>query len=385
MIKGFQNASVVFPTGVKKSNLVFQNGKIQGYGEEEGLISLPEGIYVAPGFIDEHIHGANGADVMDGKESSLDTMSKALVQEGVTSFLATTMTESMENIEKALVNVREYQKKEAPGARIIGVHLEGPFISPTFKGAQALEFIRKPNVEELDRLVKLSGNSIREVTFAYERDENGAFLEYCKNHDIVASLGHSDCPGPLAIQGFRSGVHCITHLYNAQRRFHHRDVGVTGAALLTDGVKTELIADFHHSCKEAVEFVFKNKKREDIVLISDSTEAKYLPEGAEAHLGSQKIFVSNGVALLEDGTIAGSILHLDQALRNVALLAQGYTFADLINLVSLNPAKNLGLEKEIGSLEIGKRADCVLLDSSFEVLMSIRDGKIVFQKEGFAL
>ena len=121
------------------------------------------------------------------------------------------------------------------------------------------------------------------------------------------------------------------------------------------------------------------------MLISDSTEAKYLPEGAEAHLGSQKIFVSNGVALLKDGTIAGSILHLDQALRNVALLAQGYTFADLINLVSLNPAKNLGLEKEIGSLEIGKRADCVLLDSSFEVLMTIRDGKIVFQKEGIAL
>ena len=129
MIKGFKNASVVFPTGVKKCHLVFRNGKIQGYGEEEGLLSLPEGIYVAPGFIDEHIHGANGADVMDGKESSLDTMSKALVQEGVTSFLATTMTESMENIEKALTNVREYQKKEAPGARIIGVHLEGPFIS----------------------------------------------------------------------------------------------------------------------------------------------------------------------------------------------------------------------------------------------------------------
>ena len=382
MIKGFQNASVVFPTGVKKSNLVFQNGKIQGYGEEDGLISLPEGIYVAPGFIDEHIHGANGADVMDGKESSLDTMSKALAQEGVTSFLATTMTESEEKILKSCETVKEYRSEPHTGAEILGMHLEGPFISEIHKGAQDARFIRKPDVDFLSRFVEASGDSVRLVTFAYENDEGSKFLDYCLEHNITPSLGHSDCTSVRFKEGIAKGLRCVTHLFNAQRGFHHREPGITGEGLYQDGVKTEIICDTYHVCPDALGLMFKSKKKEDVIMVSDSCEAKYLKEGEKAHLGSQEVFVSGGVARLKDGTIAASILKLDQGLRNVAPIASklGYSYADLINLVSLNPARNLGLEKDYGSIALGKKASFAVLDPSFRVLMTVVNGQVAYRK-----
>lgn len=378
MIFGFKNANCVFADGVRKTDIQWSDGRIASFSKRDDMPSLKEGVFLCPGFIDEHIHGANGSDVMDGSIASLENISASLAQEGVTSFLATTMTESIPSIEKALENVKEYRKGAHQGARIEGVHLEGPFISPTFKGAQSLEYIREPSREELDHFNHLSGEAIREVTFAYERDKNDAFLSYCLTHHIVPSLGHSDCPGSLAVEGFQKGIRSVTHLFNAQRRIHHRDVGVAGAALLMDDVKVELIADLHHSCAEAVSLVFKTKKKQDIILISDSTEAKYLPEGTSAKLGSQPIWVKGGVAVLKDGTIAGSILRLDQALRNVRPLAKDYSYADLINLATINPAKNIGLEQEIGSLAVGHRADFVLLDKDFHVLSTIINGEIVY-------
>ncbi len=382
MIKGFNNVNCVFSNGVKKGSINWNDGFISSFDSIDGNPTLKDGVYVAPGFIDEHIHGANGADVMDASISSLNKIADSLLQEGVTSFLATTMTEATASIEKALLNVNEYRKAARSGARVIGVHLEGPFISSAYKGAQPLEFIRVPNASELDRFVSLSGESIRLVTFAYENDKDGAFLSYCVKKGITPSLGHSSCSGELAFKGYKKGIKCVTHLYNAQKGFHHRDVGITGSALLTDGVKTELIADLHHSCKEAVEMVFRLKKKEDIILISDSTEAKYLEEGSKAKLGSQDIYVKGGVAVLSNGVIAGSILRLDDALRNVKPLARQYSYSDLINLVALNPAKNIGLDNEIGSLSVGHRADFALLDDDFHVLAVIKDGNLVFGSIG---
>ncbi len=378
MIKGFKNVNCAFSSGVKKSSINWEGGLISSFDSARDSIALKEGVYVAPGFIDEHIHGAKGADVMDSSFASIKTMSGSLLQEGVTSFLATTMTESTASIEKALTNVSEYRKENRGGAKVAGVHLEGPFISAEYKGAQPLEFIRVPNAEEMDRFYSLSGESIRLVTFAYENDKDDTFLSYCLDKHIRPSLGHSSCGGKLASEGYKKGIKCVTHLFNAQKGFHHRDVGITGSALLTDGVKTELIADLHHSCPEAVEMVFRLKKKEDIVLISDSTEAKYLEEGAKAKLGSQDIYVKSGVAVLSNGVIAGSILRLDDALRNVRPLAKEYSYADLINLVTINPATNIGLEKEIGSLEVGKRADLTLLDKDFHVLAVFIDGELAY-------
>ena len=379
-MKSFRDINIVFPDGVRKGSITFDERSILSFEASENALSLPEGVYLAPGFLDEHIHGACGRDAMDGEPESILRIAEALVQEGVTSFLPTTMTETIPAIEKSLLSIQEAKKKQTSGANIAGIHLEGPFISPIFKGAQAEINIQKPNPVLLERFQKLSGGLIRIVTFAYEEDGGEEFLKACLRLHITPSLGHSNATGQEALASFDKGVTSVTHLYNAQSRFHHRDVGIVGATLLRDGVKAEIIADFHHSSKEAIALLCKTKRKEDIVLISDSTEAKGLGEGAKAKLGSQEIHVQNGLALLENGTIAGSILRIDDALRNVSSVAKGYSYSDIVNLATLNPAKNLGLDGRLGSIALGKEPSFVLLDSSFHVLATIVNGTVAYRK-----
>lgn len=382
-IKEFKRIRAILPTEVKEISLSVKEGKIASIGEPKNDKNDAETLYLAPGFIDEHIHGANGSDTMDATLEALGNIATSLPQEGVTSFLATTMTMPKENIEKALLNIKEYRSKEREGARVIGCHLEGPFISPLHPGAQDPKAILKPDVTLFDKWNALSGNAIREVTTAYE--EGGkALLAYCVKHGITCSLGHSDCKSALVKEAVANGLHSITHLFNAQRGFNHREPGIVGEAFLIDGLKTELIADLIHSSKDAVSLVFKNKKKEDIVLITDSTEGKFLKPGFY-ELGGQKVKIFDGVARLMNDTIAGSILSLNKALSNVKPLTKGYSLSELINLASLNPAKNLGVEKDYGSIEVGKMADFVLLDENFNVYMTIVGGKVAYVKEGFSL
>ncbi len=383
MIEGFDRIKAIMPDGVKEVSIDIKNGLITAINEPKNPNISAKGLYLAPGFIDEHIHGANGSDTMDATIEALSNIAKSLPQEGVTSFLATTMTMPTANIEKALLNVRDYRSTERDGARILGVHLEGPFISPLHPGAQDPKAILKPDAALFAGWDELSGRAIREVTVAYE--EGGEeLLNYCVKHGITCSLGHSDAKGEVVKEAYRKGLRCITHLYNAQRGFAHREVGIVGEALLTDGLRVELIADLIHSSPDAVKFVFKNKKKEDIVLITDSTEGKFLPPGYY-ELGGQKVKIFDGVARLMNDTIAGSILSLNKALRNVKPLAEGYSLPDLVNLVSLNPAKNLKLDDEIGSIEVGKKADFTIIDDDFNVYMTIVGGKIAYVKEGFSL
>ena len=377
-IHGFSNVQLVLEGKIVRGDIEFSDGSIH-LGDFPSLPTLPSSYYVAPGFLDGHSHGASGCDVMDGKESSLSVIASSLLQEGVTSFLATTMTESVPSILSALEAVKHFDSSE--GARLLGVHLEGPFISPNFKGAQALEYIQKPNASLLRRFHEASGNKIRLVTFAYEEEGGSEFLKECLRLGITPSLGHSDATGEMALQGFREGISCITHLYNAQRRFHHRDIGVTGAALLEDGVATELIADFHHSSKEAVALALKCKPNSKMILISDSTEAKYLKEGEVAHLGSQTIRLRDGVAVLDDGTIAGSVLRMDQAVRNIHSLRPDLPLHEIIAMASINPARNLRLDAQYGSIKEGKVADLVVLDESLEVVMTIVGGKVKYERK----
>ena len=379
-MKSFRDINIVFPDGVRKGSITFDERSILSFEALENASTLPEDVFLAPGFIDEHIHGAKGCDAMDGDPESILKIAEALVQEGVTSFLATTMTETIPAIEKSLLSIQEAKKKQTSGANIAGIHLEGPFISPIFKGAQAEINIQKPNPVLLERFQKLSGGLIRIVTFAYEEDGGEEFLKACLRLHITPSLGHSNATGQEALASFDKGVTSVTHLYNAQSRFHHRDVGIVGATLLRDGVKAEIIADFHHSSKEAIALLCKTKRKEDIILISDSTEAKGLGEGAKAKLGSQEIHVQNGLALLENGTIAGSILRIDDALRNVSSVAKGYSYSDIVNLSTLNPAKNLRLDERLGSIAIGKEPSFALLDSSFHVLATIVNGTVAYRK-----
>ena len=380
MRKGFKNVNLVLPNKVAKGSLSFDGDRILSFSEPEETLLEGDGFYVCPGFIDEHIHGAGGCDVMDGLASSLETMARLLPQEGVVAFLATTMTESAQKISSACRAVNDYVSSSHCGAEILGLHLEGPFISKLHKGAQNPSYILEPDVELLSHFVAESGNHVRLVTFAYENDKASAFLDYCLRQGITPSIGHSDCSSSGFKEGIRRGLRCVTHLFNAQSGFHHREPGIVGEALLQDGVKTEIICDTYHVCPDALGLMFKAKKKEDIVMISDSCEAKYLKEGEKAHLGSQEVFVSGGVARLRDGTIAASILKLDQGLRNIASIAKDYEYPDFINLLTINPAKNLHIDQDYGSLGVGKKASFVVLDANFHVLMTIVNGQIAFRK-----
>ena len=381
-IKGIANANIVFPDGIRKGNIEIIDGKIHllPAAEQDGYLVLPENLYVAPGFVDEHIHGALGCDTMDASVEALENIASALPQEGVTSFLATTMTESVPAIEKSMEAVRQYMESNHAGAKIVGLHLEGPFISSKYKGSQAEENIRKPDAALLGHFHELSGKQIREVTFAYEEEGGEEFLAYCLKNGITPSLGHSNASGAEAKEAFDKGLACVTHLFNAQTPLHHRNPGIVGETLLRDGVAAEVICDTRHIHPDVLSLIFKAKRKEDIILVSDASPAKYLPEGATSHLGYQPIWVKDGVAVLENGTIAASILHLDQALRNVRPLAKGYSLSDLINLVSLNPARNIHLDETIGSIDEGKRADFAIIDEDFNVHFTLVEGEIVYQR-----
>jgi len=374
--RGFTKTTLVYPDHVAIGDLSWDNGCFCSVSDKKNHVSLPQEYFVAPGFIDEHIHGANGTDTMDGTIASLENIARSLPQEGVTSFNATTMTMDAKSIIKALENVKAYRNNPHEGARLIGAHLEGPFISPKHHGAQDPKKILPCDVTTFQAFEKASDDAIRIVTFAYE--ENGKeFLSYLKSRGITASIGHSDCLSGLLKEGVDGGIRSVTHTFNAQRGFAQREVGIVGTALLDDRLNCELIADLKHVSPDAIRLLFKCKKKGSIVLISDSTEGKYLAPG-EYELGGQKVEIYDGVARLQDGTIAGSVLSLNKALANVAPLAEGCSLSDLINCVSLNPAKNLHLDKEYGSLEHGKKADFVILDHQFNVFLTCVGGHVAF-------
>lgn len=333
------------------------------------------GGYVSPGLIDMHIHGYLGKDVCDGKEESIRTISRGLLQNGVTGYLPTTMTEDMSVIENALSVCRglKEESKAWQGAEILGVHAEGPFISESKKGAQDAKYIKKPDAE----FVKKYADIIKTITLAPEEDENdfAAIREIRRDTDVVVSMGHTSADYETAVAAVAAGVGHTTHLFNAMTALTHRGPGVVGAALNTD-VSCELIVDMVHVDKNLYNLLWKQKGRR-LCFITDCLPAGGLPVG-EYTLGGQKIFYDGTICRLSDGTIAGSVLHLNHGVWNV------YKNSDIplyecVNCASLNPATTLGIEKHKGSLETGKDADIVITDLNFEVVKTIIRGETKYE------
>lgn len=344
--------------------------------KEDVPILDANGASVIPGFIDGHIHGANGADVMDATEEALDKMAKVLPQEGTTSFLATTMTQSKENISRALVNVAEYQNK--PGqAEVLGIHLEGPFINKEKKGAQPAEYVLHPALELFDEWQKLSGNSIETVTLAPELDYDGKLIRHLYERGINVSAGHTCATYPEMVKAVDYGVRQVTHLCNAMTGLHHRDIGVTGAAFLLQSIRSELIADGHHVVPEMLELIYKNIGSDRLLLITDSMRAKCMPSGIY-DLGGQQVTTEYGKATLEDGTLAGSILKLIDAAK-LMFEINSVTIRDIIKMTSENPAKQIGVFKRKGSIAKGKDADLLIVDDDLQIMYTICRGEISFQ------
>lgn len=368
-------------------SLLIERGKIKAiFREKEIPNSYPShfkimdvgGLNAVPGFIDGHIHGANGSDVMDGTEESLDNIAKVLPKEGTTSFLATTITQSQENIELALQNIADYQIKEG-FAEVLGIHLEGPFIEESRKGAQPLEHIHRPDKVLFDKWQAIANNKIKTITMAPEHDEDGSFIRYLAEQGINVSAGHTAINFNGMKKAVLHGVKQVTHLCNAMNGIHHRDIGVVGAAFLLEELRAELIADGIHVVPEMLKLIYQNMGSERLLLITDAMRAKCLNAGTY-DLGGQMVFVDEEKAVLEDGTLAGSILKMDQGVRQLLRLP-GVGFEDIIKMTSANPAKQIGYFDRKGSIEEGKDADILLVDNKYNIRYTFCRGVMAYKGE----
>ena len=333
-----------------------------------------QGKFVSPGLVDMHIHGYLGADVSDGDVEGLKLMAKGILENGVTSWCPTTMTVSKAEIETAFDCVRTLKNCDGYyGARILGVNSEGPFINPAKKGAQAEEHILKPDAD----FVKKHADIIKLFTVAPEVDGATECIKQVKaDTDMLISMGHTNATFEDAVTGVENGVRHATHLFNAMTALSHRSPGVVGAALSNDKVSCELIADTFHVDKGLFGLLAKIKG-DKLCLITDCIRAGGMPDG-DYTLGGQPVHKEGIKCLMPDGTIAGSVLKLNEAVYNL------YTNSELelyeaVKCASLNPAAAMGADDEIGSLEEGKNADIIIADDKFNVVMTILDGEIVYR------
>ncbi|MBQ4268562.1 MAG: N-acetylglucosamine-6-phosphate deacetylase [Clostridia bacterium] len=379
-MKCFKNATVyVEGKGLTKCSVAFDE-RIEKIGAccKGDAIELPEDAIVIPGFVDEHIHGAGGSDAMDGTVNDLKIIAETVAAEGTTSFLATTMTQSKENILKAMAAVKEYRAANPEtGARVAGIHLEGPFIAAGYKGAQPLEYVAAPDIATFDEYNAASGNAIKIVTMAPEVEGADQLIRHLAANGIVASIGHSGAKCADVQKAIVAGAKNVTHTYNAQSALHHREIGVVGSAMLFDELNAELIADTIHVSVPAIKLLVKNKPLNKFTLITDAMRAKGIPDGV-SELGGQTVYVKNGEARLADGTLAGSVLRMNRAVQNMVEKV-GVPFTQAVDYATINPATAIGMQDEIGSIKVGKRADFTVLNANYDVLYTIRDGKIVYQ------
>lgn len=380
-----KNATILLEDGnVIQGGLFLAEGKINAIYKELGCrLDLPEHVQIIdathltaiPGFIDGHIHGANGADTMDATGEALDAMASFLPKEGTTSFLATTITQAPEHIDNALQNIASYKNKPAY-AEMIGVHLEGPFVEKSKAGAQPLNYIMEPDIHQFMRWQEMSGNQIRTITMAPEHDQNGAFIGALRKQGVNVSAGHTEAGFIEIKKAVEQGVSQLTHLCNAMNGIHHRDIGAVGAAFQLDGLRAELIADGMHVVPEMLQLIYDNVGSDRIILITDSMRAKGLPAG-DYELGGQLVKVDEERAVLEDGTLAGSILKMDDGVRRMFGLS-GMSLYDVVKMASVNPAKQIGVYDRKGSITVGKDADILLVDVELNIQYTICRGEIAF-------
>ncbi|MBR5437453.1 MAG: N-acetylglucosamine-6-phosphate deacetylase [Clostridia bacterium] len=379
-MKAITGGKIILKDKIIEGHALLFTDRIEGVVAEslvpaDAEIIDADGGYVAPGLIDLHIHGYLGKDVCDGEEESIRTISKGLLANGVTGYLPTTMTEDMSVIRKALEVCRKLKEESRnwDGSIILGCHAEGPFISESKKGAQDPKYILKPDAS----FVKEYSDIIKTITLAPEEDtaDFSAIREICRDTDVVVSMGHTSADYETAVAGVNAGVKHVTHLFNAMTPLAHRAPGVVGAALNCD-VSAEVIVDTFHVDASFYNMLWKLKGRK-LCFITDCLPAGGLPEG-EYTLGGQKIIYKGIVCRLEDGTVAGSVLHLNKGVWNV-FENSDIPLYECVNCASLNPASVLGIADRKGSLETGKDADIIITDSNFEVEKTIIAGEIKYE------
>jgi N-acetylglucosamine-6-phosphate deacetylase len=378
------NADLVTPSHViSKGWLLIREGKIAalGAGEQpslEGAATLDAGgRTLLPGFIDVHVHGGAGCEAMDAESDGLRKMAAYYAQHGVTSFLATTWTDSHDRIARALEAIAELIGPQPDGATLLGAHVEGPYLNPDRCGAQSTTHIRRATPDETLPLLDIGG--IRLLALAPEYPENHWLIRECVRRGITVSAAHTAANYEQMQAAVQMGVRQTTHTFNAMTGLHHREPGTVGAALTLPELSCELIADTIHVHPAVMQILYAAKGRDGVILITDAIRGAGMPDG-DYPIDDRVVHIMNGTARLSDGTLAGSTLTMDRALYNL-MQATSKPLAELWPTSSLNAARAIGVSARKGSLEIGKDADLVLVDDEINIQMTIAEGRVVFQRQ----
>ena len=366
----------ITPTAeINDAGILIREDVIEAIGPRAGM-TLPPGAQeiqaagktAVPGFIDIHIHGAGGRDVMEASTAALRAVTGKVAEFGTTSILATTITASADDTCRAVEGIARYitQQYESPELRaeVLGIHFEGPFISKERRGVHPAKWIQLPSEEMLNRFLQAAAGNARLMTIAPEVLGATPCIDAAQKAGLVVSIGHTDANYEQARFAIAHGARSATHTYNAMRPFSHRDPGVIGAVLTSPEINAELIADGVHVEEAAMKMLLQAKGAERVVLVSDGLSATGMPDG-NYKLGDIEVIVSNGVCRTAAGILAGSTLTLDRALRNIVNL--GIPLADAVRMLTLNPASLLGIEFKKGSLRAGADADILLLDEGLRV------------------
>ncbi|MCB7488593.1 N-acetylglucosamine-6-phosphate deacetylase [Faecalibacillus faecis] len=348
--------------------------EIYPYNEKEVTKDYGD-LRILPGFIDIHCHGAYGFDTNDANPEGLRKWAKGIVDEGVTSFLATTLTQSEEVLTNAVSNVAKVVEEGYEGAEILGIHFEGPYLNKAHKGAQPEEYCVKPNIEQFKRYQKAAHGLIKYITMAVENDEDFTLTKYCSQNNVVVSIGHSNATYEQAVQAYAHGARSMTHVYNAMAPFTHRANGLVGGALRIRNMYGEIICDGNHSTLAALNNFFTSKGPDYSVMITDSLMCKGFPVGTKFDFGGQEVVIypDGSAHLVEAGNLAGSTLNVNKGLKILiedALVPVNYA----INACTSNPARCLHVDDRKGTIGVGYDADLVVLDRDYEVVQTYCKG-----------
>lgn len=369
--------------GFTKQNIHIVDSTINSVDTKPASTASPSwdgnGYIALPGFVDLHVHGAMGTDTMDASPHGLVKMGRFLASHGVTAFCPTTMTAPHEDIVKAVkavASVSHSKPQIAEGPRILGVHIEGPYISPQFPGAQPGKFIRPPNLAEFHEL--LTSGPLSLLTLAPEAQAARELIEAAQQAGVVSVMGHTNASYETCMSAVTWGVSQATHTYNAMSGLHHRQPGTLGAVLSCDQIDAQLIADMIHVHPAAMKILARCKGVERTILITDAMQATGLGDG-EYTLGGQQVTVHAGECRLADGTLAGSILTMDNALKNF-MTATELSLSEAWPTSSQNAARSLGLDGRMGAIQPGYLADLVLLDDALDVVATVVGGQFIYQR-----
>lgn len=373
-----KNAKIVtLKKVIENGYLEIENKKIKkvGIGEYLGQEDAfdAKGNIIMPGFIDLHIHGSAGYDFMDANVEELKLIAESLYKEGTTTFLATTLTASQQQLKKVARTVAK-AKKEIPS--LLGIHFEGPYIALKYKGAQNEKYIQEFNVEEFSKLIKASHNNVRYISLAPEKENAAEFIKYCTENNICVSAGHTEATFKDVENAIKYGLRATTHTHNAMSPHHHRNPGVLTAAFYFDELFTEMILDGIHVNRDVVRTSYKIIGPDRFMIVTDSLSGKHTTSD-NFILGGLDVVKKDGAAYLTTGPLAGSLLTMDQAVKNLREFAD----VDLIGLAkasSTNQARALKLNDR-GEIARGKKADFVILEkNSLDLLSVYKEGKQVF-------